>query len=74
MHQPVMTLMFEARIDAMATELSKMQPGELDTDGLLRLHTQTCRLLRPPRPVEHTCIKDDGGTPNRRCDACEAER
>jgi hypothetical protein len=22
----------------------------------------------------HTCIKDDGGTPNRRCDACDAER
>jgi site-specific DNA-methyltransferase (adenine-specific) len=22
----------------------------------------------------HTCIKDDGGTPNRRCDACEAEK
>jgi hypothetical protein len=24
--------------------------------------------------MEHTCIKDDGGTPNRRCYACEAER
>jgi hypothetical protein len=24
--------------------------------------------------VQHTCITDDGGTPNRRCDACEAER
>ncbi len=22
----------------------------------------------------HTCIKDDGGTPNRRCDACEEEK
>ncbi len=22
----------------------------------------------------HTCIKDDGGTPNRRCPACEAEK
>ena len=22
---------------------------------------------------EHTCIKDDGGTPNRKCAACEAE-
>lgn len=24
--------------------------------------------------TEHTCIKDDGGTPNRRCYACEDER
>lgn len=23
---------------------------------------------------EHTCIKDDGGTPGRKCYACEAER
>jgi hypothetical protein len=23
---------------------------------------------------EHTCIKDDGGTPNRRCRACDAEK
>jgi hypothetical protein len=22
----------------------------------------------------HTCILDDGGTPNRRCDLCEAEK
>lgn len=22
---------------------------------------------------EHTCIKDDGGTPNRKCYACEEE-
>jgi hypothetical protein len=22
----------------------------------------------------HTCISDDGGTPNRRCHACEAEK
>lgn len=22
----------------------------------------------------HTCIKDDGGTPNRRCQACENEK
>lgn len=25
------------------------------------------------RPEEHTCYKDDGGTPGRRCYACEAE-
>lgn len=24
--------------------------------------------------LNHTCIKDDGGTPNRRCYACEAEK
>lgn len=24
--------------------------------------------------VRHTCINDDGGTPNRRCEACESER
>lgn len=24
-------------------------------------------------PQRHTCIRDDGGTPNRRCLACEAE-
>jgi len=23
--------------------------------------------------MNHTCIKDDGGTPNRRCDACFEE-
>lgn len=22
----------------------------------------------------HTCVGDDGGTPNRRCDACEMDR
>jgi hypothetical protein len=25
-------------------------------------------------PNRHTCILDDGGTPNRRCDLCEEER
>jgi NTP pyrophosphatase (non-canonical NTP hydrolase) len=24
--------------------------------------------------MNHTCIKDDGGTPNRRCYACEGEK
>ena len=24
--------------------------------------------------IEHTCIKDDGGTPSRRCYACEFEK
>jgi hypothetical protein len=24
--------------------------------------------------MRHTCIADDGGTPNRRCDACAEER
>lgn len=24
--------------------------------------------------IEHTCIKDDGGNPGRRCYACEAEK
>lgn len=24
--------------------------------------------------MRHTCIKDDGGTPNRRCEACEQEQ
>lgn len=24
--------------------------------------------------LEHTCIKDDGGTPSRECKACEAEK
>ena len=26
-----------------------------------------------PPPLRHTCIKDDGGTPNRKCYACEAD-
>jgi hypothetical protein len=25
-------------------------------------------------PTDHSCIRDDGGTPNRHCDACDAER
>lgn len=45
--QPVMTLMFNARIRTMAGELRKMQPGELDQAALLEMHTETCRLLRP---------------------------
>lgn len=31
-------------------------------------------LQEPERQVQHTCIKDDGGTPGRACAACKAER
>ncbi len=28
----------------------------------------------PTKPMRHTCIRDDGGTPNRRCEACDEEK
>jgi hypothetical protein len=44
--QLVMSLMFNARIRTMASELRKMEPGELDHSALLDMHNETCRLLR----------------------------
>lgn len=53
MRQPVISVMFDARVDAMAKELAAMQPGELNRASLEALHGQTCRLLRGTlAPVE----------------------
>ena len=51
--QPVMTLMFDARIQDMAKQLKEMEPGELDRNGLQALHEQTCRLLHRSLPEEN---------------------
>jgi hypothetical protein len=32
------------------------------------------KALATARALRHTCILDDGGTPNRRCAACEQEK
>jgi hypothetical protein len=52
MRQQVMTLMFDARIDAMAKELAKMEPGELDPAPLKALHAEVSRLLHEPSAYE----------------------
>jgi len=52
--QPVMTLMFDARIHDMATQLRLMEPGELDREGLKVLYAETRRLLQLPDRDEET--------------------
>ena len=52
--QPVMTLMFDARIRDMAAQLSLMEPGELDREGLKAVHAETRRLLQLPARDEET--------------------
>lgn len=51
LRQPVMSLMFDARIAAMTKELRAMAPGELDQPTLAALHTEVCRLLHGSLPV-----------------------
>lgn len=78
MKQGIITVMGEARIQSMTKELKTMEPGELDNRVLADLRAEVNRLLRlsdptPQHSNRHTCISDDGGTPNRRCYACDAE-
>ena len=47
------------------------KPVAVDTTGAAAPNQPAAAFVSAP---EHTCIKDDGGTPNRRCIACEAER
>lgn len=42
-----------------------------EADALIQQIRISTRQRHAPN---HTCIKDDGGTPNRRCDACDKEK
>lgn len=54
-----------------------MHPGEGAYEFWSRM-AEAARIHKiaatPRSSLRHTCILDDGGTPGRRCDACDDER
>lgn len=51
----------------------EMDVNPADHPERRRAKNQTTSITNPYGPNGHTCIKDDGGTPNRKCVACESE-